>query len=92
MSGEIISLGVTNMASANPSASIETAVVRDKVRRCLALLDLLDSHIIVSLGTFSTPFDYALEQLRQHLEELAQLAAEPNDNPTPGVTLNNRAA
>ena len=40
-----------------------------KVHRCLCLLDLIDSAIITS-GTFSTPFDHALEQLRAELNAM----------------------
>ena len=34
------------------------------------MLDLIDSHVIVILNTFSTPVDTPLEQLRQALGEL----------------------
>ena len=45
--------------------------VSTQVQRCLGMLDQIDYQIIES-GTFSTPFDLPLEQLRSELTALAQ--------------------
>lgn len=60
----------------------ETELMRSRARRCLDLLDLADSHIMMSLETFGTSIDRPLEELRETLQKLAQT---PADLPEQGV-------
>lgn len=53
--------------------SVIDATVLITARRCLAMLDTIDEQIIMT-GTFSTPFDRPLEQLRAELNGLVRSA------------------
>ena len=73
MKQESIIVSNTDLKPIPPIQSpVDNNFVLDKTQRCLAMLDLIDSHIIASLGTFSTPIDYALESIRSELNELEQ--------------------
>ena len=77
---EAIDLSTPSLAT----FSAEMERMRSRARRCLDLLDLVDSHVMMCLETFGTSIDRPLEELRQTLETLAQT---PTGLPEQGVVV-----